>query len=857
MAAVVVPAGASSSGGGTPSDPVATGTQAELKKAELTRATQTTAQLRLTPGEKLVLRSITADPDGTEFVRYDRTFRGLPVVGGDLIVRRAESGAITDVSYNATGKAAVKSIEPTLSQAAALAKGSKSADFKATSNKGALVVFVTPSKPVLAYEVVTSGIKADQTPSVLHTFVDATSGAVLGQDDEIKTGTGNSMYSGTVGIGTSGGSGNFSMSDPARGGNYTTDLNSATSGTGTTYTDPDDTWGSGTTANRQTAGVDAHYGAQLTWDYYKYVHGRNGIFNDGRGARSRTHYGNAYVNAFWDGIQMTYGDGSGSARPLTSIDVAGHEMTHGVTEATANLNYFGDAGGLNEATSDIFGTAVEFSANNASDPGDYLIGEKININGNGTPLRYMDKPSKDGRSVDCWSTSTGGLDPHYSSGPLNHWFYLASEGTGSKVIGGVTHSSTSCNGTTIAGLGRDVVAKIWYRALTIGLHSASTYADARVAAIAAAKYYYGGGSAQCRGIAAAFDAINVAGADSCSDWAYWAAGTNVKPVSGDFDADGKADLALTGGTNWNTQPVAFSKGNGDYTVSNRPIAGGWPAWAADPAVSTVSGDFNKDGKADLALSGGPGWATQPVAFGKGDGTFTVSNQPIPGDWARWAEDPTVETVAGDFNKDGFADLALSGSPGWTTQPVAFGKGDGTFTVSNLPLPGDWPAWAADPAVSTVSGDFNKDGFADLALSGSPGWTTQPVAFGKGDGTFTVSNLPLPGDWPAWAADPAVSTVSGDFNADGYADLALSGGPGWASQPVAFGKGDGTFTVSNLPIPGDWPSWAQHPDVETVPGDYNGDRKSDLALLGGPDWGSQPVASSTGSGSFTITNHQIS
>jgi hypothetical protein len=401
------------------------------------------------------------------------------------------------------------------------------------------------------------------------------------------------------------------------------------------------------------------------------------------------------------------------------------------------------------------------------------------------------------------------------------------------------------------------VAKIWYRALTVGLHQDSKYADARLAAIQAAKDIYGSGSAQCHGIAAAFSAINVAGADTCSEWAAWAEGENVKPVSDDFDADGKADLALTGGTAWDSQPVAFSKGNGDFAVSNRPILGDWPVWAADPAVSTVSGDFNKDGKADLALSGGPGWASQPLAFSKGDGTFTVSNQPIPGDWPRWAEDPNVETVAGDFNKDGFADLALSGGPGWASQPVAFGNGDGTFTVSNKPMPGDWPGWAADPAVSTVSGDFNKDGYTDLALSGGPGWASQPVAFGKGDGTFTVSNKPMPGDWPVWAADPAVSTVSGDFNNDGYADLALSGGPGWASQPVAFGKGDGTFTVSNVPIAGDWPTWAQHPDVDTVQGDYNGDHKSDLALLGGPDWGSQPVASSTGNGSFTITNHQIS
>jgi Zn-dependent metalloprotease len=151
-----------------------------------------------------------------------------------------------------------------------LAKGTKSADFNASGNKGALVVYVTPSKPVLAYEVVTTGVKADQTPSVLHSFIDAKSGPVLATDDEIKTGTGNSMYPGTVSIGASG---HYTMSDPIRGGNNTTDLNGAKFSVGTTYTDPDDTWGDGTASNRQTAGVDAHYGGQLTWDYLQ-VHPR-------------------------------------------------------------------------------------------------------------------------------------------------------------------------------------------------------------------------------------------------------------------------------------------------------------------------------------------------------------------------------------------------------------------------------------------------------------------------------------------------------------------------------------------------------------------------------------------------------
>jgi len=529
-------------------------------QAEQAQTAQTAAALGLAGGEVLKVRDVVKDPDGTEYVRYDRTFNGLKVVGGDLIVKR-KGEAIGQVRYNFGAKSVGVATKPTLSQSAALTKGARSAKFKATGNKGSLVVFVTPSKPVLAYEVVTTGVKADQTPSVLHSFIDAKSGALLAQDDEIKTGTGNSMYSGTVSIGTSG---SFTMSDPSRGGNFTTDLNGATSGNGTTFTDPDDTWGNGSTSSRQTAGVDAHYGAQLTWDYYKNVHGRNGIFNNGQGARSRVHYGNAYVNAFWDGTQMTYGDGQGNARPLTAIDVAGHEMSHGVTEATANLNYFGDAGGLNESTSDIFGTMVEFSANNSSDPGDYLIGEKININGNGTPLRYMDKPSKDGSSYDCWSTSVGNADPHYSSGPLNHWFYLASEGTGSKVIGGVTHSSTACNGATIAGVGHDVAAKVWYRTLSTKLSSGSTYKDAREGAITSAKELYGADSAQCKGIEAAFSGISVpAGAAAC--------GGGTEPPTGD-------NLLLNPG---------FESGAVNWTGTSGPITnntgrpartGSWKLW---------------------------------------------------------------------------------------------------------------------------------------------------------------------------------------------------------------------------------------------------------------------------------------
>ena len=475
------------------------------------------ASLGLSKDEKLVVRNVVTDADGTQHVRYDRTFKGLRVLGGDLIIEKTKAGTTTDVRYNASGKVAVPSTTPTVSESSAETSGAKRAGYAAKSKDGELVVWAGEGSPRLAWDVVTEGVKADQTPSRLHTVVDAKSGAVITSWDEIVNGTGNSMYSGTVTLNTIQSGSSWLLKDSH--GNYTTDLNGSTSSTaaGTQFTDADNIWGNGAASNRQTAGVDAEYGAEKTFDYYKNVLGRNGIWNTGAGARSRVHYGNAYVNAFWDGTQMTYGDGSGNTHPLTSIDVAAHEMSHGVTENTAGLNYSGDAGGLNEATSDIFGTAVEWYANSPSDVPDYLIGEKININGNGTPLRYMDKPSKDGSSPDCWSTNTKNLDPHYSSGALNHWFFMAAEGSGAKTINGVAYNSPVCGGAAaVIGAGRTNIEKVWYRTLSTKLTSGSTYASARNGAIASAKELYGATSQTCKSVEAAFTAIAVpAGTETC------------------------------------------------------------------------------------------------------------------------------------------------------------------------------------------------------------------------------------------------------------------------------------------------------------------------------------------------------
>jgi len=301
------------------------------------------------------------------------------------------------------------------------------------------------------------------------------------------------------------------MVDPLRGNNET--HNGPFSSGAPVFTDADNIWGNGATTSAQTAGVDAHYGIAKTWDFYLNVYGRNGIANNGVGARSYVHDG-AYVNASWSDacFCMKYGDGDATTYyHLVELDVAGHEMTHGVTSRTANLIYNGESGGLNEATSDIMGTMVEWYANNAADVPDYVIGEKIYRSYNPATnfIRRMDQPSLDGASQDCWSRRTKSVNVHYSSGPANHFFYLLSEGSGARTINQIAYKSPTCNGATVTGIGRDAAGAIWYRALTVYMTSSTNYAGARVATVNAATALYGASSPQLAAVKAAWSAVNV------------------------------------------------------------------------------------------------------------------------------------------------------------------------------------------------------------------------------------------------------------------------------------------------------------------------------------------------------------
>src|SRR6185312_3407691 len=242
--------------------------------------------------------------------------------------------------------------------------------------------------------------------------------------------------------------------------------------------------------------------------------------------------------------------------------VAGHEMSHGVTEALAGLVYSGEAGGLNESTSDIFGNMMEFYAAAPSDPGDYQVGEKININGNGTPLRYMYNPSLDGSSDSCWSTSTKSKDVHYSSGVGNHFFFNLAEGTGATSYG----TSPVCGSApAVTGIGRAKAEKIWYRALDVYFTSNTSYVNtsnpantARAYSLRAATDLYGSCSTEYKAVQAAWTAVNVAGSDSnCSTGNDFS--VSLSPTAGSVNPGSAASTTVsTATTSGTAQTVTFS-----------------------------------------------------------------------------------------------------------------------------------------------------------------------------------------------------------------------------------------------------------------------------------------------------------
>jgi Zn-dependent metalloprotease len=484
-----------------------------------------------TSADRFQARDVIVDADGSEHVRMDRTYGGLPVIGGDVVVH-SRGGLLTSATQTLRAPLRV-ALKPTLSaDDAVVAAGAQFGSNFTGRPSATLSVYARGATPELVWDVRMTGFEADGVERDMSYLVSARDGRIVDRWSNIDNfiprhprtppasptpctgtaavGTGKTLYSGNVSLNTTSCAG-YELQDMSRGKATTIDLLNATSG-GASFKDADNIWGNNTKADRATAGADAHYGVAKAFDYFKLVHGRNGIAGDGKGAQARVHYGNSYVNASWSDtcFCINFGDGNATYSPLVSLDIAGHELTHGLTNKTAKLAKTGEAGGLGESTSDIFGSMVEFYAANANDPGDFTIGEKVVVAGGLGALRYMFKPSRDAASADCWTSSLYLKNSHYTSGVGNHFFYLLSQGAVSPAGYGYTPAQLVCAGpTTLVAIGRQKAEKIWYRALTVYMVSTTNYAGARVATLNAAKDLYGLNSTEYKAVAAAWTAVAV------------------------------------------------------------------------------------------------------------------------------------------------------------------------------------------------------------------------------------------------------------------------------------------------------------------------------------------------------------
>jgi Zn-dependent metalloprotease len=374
-------------------------------------------------------------------------------------------------------------------------------------------------------------------------YVDAHNGTILYKNPIIKhaksvnneaqiavsvDGTANTKYSGTRTIKTTLDSslGKYILKDDTRGGGIQTFNSARTPSYPTTnFTDLDNNW---TTAefnntNKDIGALDAHWGAEMTYDFWKNIFNRNSYDDNGTMLKSYVHYrsnaNTSLVNAFWNGSVMSYGDGNNSVSILTSIDVCGHEIGHGVCSATANLAYQNQSGAINEGLSDIWGACIEHYGRTGTLVAPFASGVwKIAEDLGNSPFRSMSSPLSYGNPDTYlgtnWTTTgdEGTCTPstnndqcgvHNNSGVLNHWFYILTVGKSG------TNNASTPHAYSVTGIGMAKSSQIVYYAERDYLTPNATYLDMRNATLQVANNLYCGSSPEVIAVTNAWYAVNV------------------------------------------------------------------------------------------------------------------------------------------------------------------------------------------------------------------------------------------------------------------------------------------------------------------------------------------------------------
>src|SRR4051812_14034816 len=539
---------------------------------------------------------------GLHYVPYERTYRGIPVVGGDFVVATDANGKILATSVAQTRQVRLRSTHPTVSKAAARAT-SRHRVSHAQLGRTRLVVLQQKSSR-LAWETTVTGSKHGEATRQT-VYVDARTGRFLTAREHVMDGTGNSAYDGNpVTIPTTHSGSTYSMTDPAH---PTIKCQNATGNV--TYTGPDDVWGTGSKTDRETGCVDAMYVEDQENKMLSAWDGRNSFNGSGGGWPIRI--GLDDENAYYDGTQVQIGHNTQN-QWIPVLDVLGHEQGHGVDDHTPG----GISGaGTQEFVADTFGASTEWYANNAVDRPDFTVGETVNLVGSG-PIRYMYNPSLAG-DKNCYDSTIPNAEVHAAAGPGNHWFYLLAEG--SSPTNGQPASST-CNGSSVTGLGIQKAEQIMYNAMLLKTTS-SSYLKYRTWTLTAAKSLFPGSCTEFNTVKAAWDAVSVpaqTGDPTCS-------------ASGGVTVTNPGSKTGTVGTAISSFTLSASGGTAPYTWTGT----GLPPGVSVSSSGTVSGTPTTAGTYNAtvtatAASGGSGSATFTFTISGGGGGCSGQQLGNPG-----------------------------------------------------------------------------------------------------------------------------------------------------------------------------------------------------------------------------------
>ena len=503
------------------------------------------AELGLNDQDELRLLKTQTDPIGFTHHRYQQSFNGIKVEGAQLLIHEKDGNVQTlngrliknlwlntqpDISKEKALQIALDHIQADKymwedKEAEALLKSIKK-DIEATFYPDVELViadknYLQNSKDYrLVYKLT---IYAAEPHSKTMLFVDAANGSIYHELNVLHTqdteeinntiGTAITKYNGKQEIVTdSFRADGYRLYETTRGDGIETRnmLQQTSIEEAIDFEDEDNYWDNINEFSDEAA-TDAHWGAEMTYDYLKVIHDYNSYDNKGAKITCLVHFDEKMDNASWNGAWANFGDGNGiTYSPWVSLDVVGHEIMHGVTQETANLIYQFEPGALNESFSDIFGAAVEFWASPGS--ADWLVGEDSHINGNG--IRDMKNPKSDSNpdtyKGEYWVTGlfdNGGV--HYNSGVQNQWFYLLCEGGNGQNDNNENYSVT--------GIGLNKGSEIAFRNLSYYLTETSQYGDARQGSLQAAEDLYGLCSEEYLSVLDAWFAVGVGSKDQAWD----------------------------------------------------------------------------------------------------------------------------------------------------------------------------------------------------------------------------------------------------------------------------------------------------------------------------------------------------